>query len=47
MIRIALDLDDTIFDFLGTYQEMFPGENNLTNKNITKNVYNLTICVFK
>ena len=41
MIRIALDLDDTIFDFLGTYQEMFPGENNLTKKKITKNVYNL------
>lgn len=41
MIRIALDLDDTIFDFLGTYQEMFPGEINLTNKKITKNVYNL------
>ena len=27
-IRIALDLDDTIFDFLGAYKEAFPGAKN-------------------
>ena len=41
MIRIALDLDDTIFDFLGAYQEVFPGEKNLIGSNITKNVCKL------
>ncbi len=41
MIRIALDLDDTIFDFLGAYQEVFPGEKNLMSSNITKNVCKL------
>lgn len=41
MIRIALDLDDTIFDFLGAYQEMFPGKKNLINSKITKNVFRL------
>ena len=41
MIRIALDLDDTIFDFLGAYQEAFPGEKNMQGPKITKNVYNL------
>ena len=41
MIRIALDLDDTIFDFLGAYQEVFPGEKNLISSNITKNVCKL------
>ena len=41
MIRIALDLDDTVFDFLGAYQEVFPGENNLLSSNITKNVSKL------
>ena len=39
MIRIALDLDDTIFDFLGAYKETFPGDNNLLNINITRNVF--------
>lgn len=39
MIRIALDLDDTIFDFLGAYKETFPGDNNLLNVNITRNVF--------
>jgi FMN phosphatase YigB (HAD superfamily) len=41
MIRIALDLDDTIFDFLGAYQEAFPGERNMINSNIDKNVLSL------
>ena len=41
MIRIALDLDDTIFDFLGAYQEVFPGERNMISSNITKNVLKL------
>lgn len=41
MIRIALDLDDTVFDFLGAYKELFPGEENLSNKKITKNVFSL------
>lgn len=40
-IRIALDLDDTIFDFLGAYQEAFPGEKNLKEPKITKNVLSL------
>ena len=40
-IRIALDLDDTIFDFLGAYQVEFPGEKNMINRNITKNVVSL------
>lgn len=41
MIRIALDLDDTVFDFLGAYQEAFPGERNMINSNIDKNVLSL------
>lgn len=41
MIRIALDLDDTIFDFLRAYQEVFPGERNMISSNITKNVFKL------
>lgn len=41
MIRIALDLDDTVFDFLGAYQEAFPGERNMINSNIDKNVFSL------
>lgn len=40
-IRIALDLDDTIFDFLGAYKEAFPGERNMINSNIDKNVFAL------
>ena len=41
MIRIALDLDDTIFDFLGAYREAFPGERNMEEPRITKNVLSL------
>ena len=41
MIRIALDLDDTVFDFRGAYQEAFPGESNMKEPKITKNVLSL------
>jgi FMN phosphatase YigB (HAD superfamily) len=40
-IRIALDLDDTIFDFLGAYKAAFPGEKNMQEPKITKNVLSL------
>lgn len=40
-IKIALDLDDTIFDFWGSYSKMFPGKHNKVNEKITKNVYSL------
>ena len=40
-LRIALDLDDTIFDFLGEYIKLFPGKKNLINHTITKNVVSL------
>lgn len=40
-IRIALDLDDTIFDFLGAYRNTFPGESNMKEPKITKNVFAL------
>ena len=41
MLRVACDLDDTIFDFLGAYKEMFPGEKNMQEAKITKNVLSL------
>jgi hypothetical protein len=41
MIRIALDLDDTVFDFLGAYKDVFPGEKNMQEAKITKNVLSL------
>ena len=41
MIRIALDLDDTVFDFIGAYRDAFPGERNMIESNITKNVVSL------
>lgn len=41
MIRIALDLDDTVFDFLGAYQEAFPGETNMVKPHIDRNVFAL------
>lgn len=37
-LRIALDIDDTILDFLGYYQQFYPGERNMLEVNITKNV---------
>jgi FMN phosphatase YigB (HAD superfamily) len=41
MLKIALDLDDTIFDFLYAYQEKFPGDHNMVSAKITKNVFSL------
>lgn len=41
MIRIALDLDDTIFDFIGAYRNLFPGDKDLKEPSITKNVLSL------
>lgn len=38
-LRIALDLDDTIFDFLGAYEKIFPGK--MSESIMTKNVYKL------
>ncbi len=40
-LKIALDLDDTIFDFFGEYKKRFPGKNNLVEYKITKNVVSL------
>ena len=40
-LRIALDLDDTVFDFFGEYKKRFPGEQNLVDHTITKNVVSL------
>lgn len=41
MIRIALDLDDTIFDFIGAYRNLFPRDKDLKEPSITKNVLSL------
>lgn len=41
MIRIALDLDDTVFNFTDEYSKLFPGEENFTSVNMTKNVFSL------
>lgn len=41
MIRIALDLDDTIFDFIGAYRNLFPKDKDLKEPSITKNVLSL------
>lgn len=38
-LRIALDLDDTVFDFYGAYDNRFPGQR--TEVTITKNVFKL------
>jgi len=40
-MRIAIDLDDTIFDFLGYYKQWFPKETDMISKSISKNVYKL------
>ena len=34
-LRIALDLDDTIFDFWGAYKTLFPRESDLVEHVIT------------
>ena len=41
MIKIALDLDDTILDFINFYKQYFPRDIDMISKNITKNVYKL------
>ena len=41
MLKIALDLDDTVFDFINAYCKLFPGKLNLQDVNITKNVFSL------
>lgn len=40
-LRVACDLDDTIFNFLGAYRELFPKESDLESSIITKNVEKL------
>lgn len=40
-LRIALDLDDTVFGFFEAYQKRFPGKKNMVNDTITKNVNKL------
>lgn len=40
-LRIALDLDDCIFDFYNTYQRYFPNPKEWEDARITKNVWNL------
>ena len=41
MIKIALDLDDTILDFINFYKQYLPRDIDMISKNITKNVYKL------
>ena len=36
MIKIALDLDDTILDFINFYKQYFPRDIDMISKNITK-----------
>ncbi len=40
-LRIACDLDDTIFSFLDSYRKLFPKESDLESSVITRNVYSL------
>lgn len=40
-LRIALDLDDTIFDFWGAYRTLFPRKSDLVEHVITRNVVSL------
>lgn len=40
-LRIALDLDDTIFDFWGAYRVLFPRKSDLVEHVITRNVVSL------
>ena len=37
-LRIALDIDDTILKWFDAYKKRFPGEKNLMQHIITKNV---------
>lgn len=40
-LKIALDLDDTIFDFWGMYKKLFPTQSDLVSHVITQNVLKL------
>lgn len=40
-LKIAIDIDDTLSSFYDSYQKLFPGEKNMRNEVITKNVYSL------
>lgn len=40
-LRIALDIDDTILKWFDAYKKRFPGEKNLMQHIITKNVRKL------
>lgn len=40
-LKIALDLDDCIFDFYGTYKRYFPNPKDWEDARITKNVWKL------
>lgn len=40
-LRIALDLDDTIFNFLGSYKLLYPRERDMIDHIITRNVVKL------
>jgi hypothetical protein len=40
-LRIALDVDDTLVDFMGAYKRLFPGDQNLVDRIITRNVRKL------
>ena len=40
-LRIALDIDDTILKWFEAYQKRFPGERNLVQHIITRNVRKL------
>lgn len=42
-LRIALDLDDTVFGFFEAYQQRFPGKKNMVGDKITKNVNKLRL----
>lgn len=40
-LKVAIDIDDCLAGFYSSYQKLFPGEKNMRNEVITKNVYSL------
>lgn len=40
-LKVAIDIDDTLSSFYDSYQKLFPGEKNMRNEVIAKNVYSL------
>lgn len=40
-LKVAIDIDDTLSSFYDSYRKLFPGEKNMRNEVITKNVYSL------